>query len=84
MSHYRGTRRPVTQGTTVTGAGNRLLYPCPGCGAARYERCYTLRVLLDPETGERTGTWTDYKDNPCSRRPQKEVEEPLDTEAVTP
>lgn len=65
----RATRRPITRGSTTIDGGNRLLNPCPGCGAGRYERCFSVRVLMDPDTGANVGTYPIVKDDPCSVRP---------------
>ncbi len=77
MSHHRGTLRPIQQGSTITHGGNRLLNACPGCGAGRYERCFSVRVLMDPDTGANVGTYPIVKDDPCSVRP---VSKQADTE----
>lgn len=52
---------------------NRLIQPCPGCGAKRYEKCSEYRSWMDEETGER-GRYPIVKDDPCSVRPIKEAE----------
>lgn len=82
-SHTRwpGWKPPLHQGWAATplphvAPVNRLLNPCPACGAKRYERCFQTRVLMDPaENGKTTiGTYPVVKDDPCSRRPIKVLE----------
>jgi hypothetical protein len=53
------------------GTNDNVRYPCPRCGAKRYEHCFVSRQLRDPDTGDYTGEWYFiHKPEPCSGRPR--------------
>jgi hypothetical protein len=42
---HRKTRRANMMGGRVTGVRNRLIKPCPNCGARRYEKCFIMKTI---------------------------------------